>query len=268
MAGQDKNFVLSKGRFYFEQFVETNGVYASAGKGEAYIAQTKEGKINVKSETLDHYDADEGLNVLDEQITTKVDVTGSLMTENITMDVISKFFLANGVTDTAITAASNLSETFTAVPGNYYQLGKSASLPQGARNVTAVTVELTSAPGSAIANANNANYEVDLVTGRLHIKSDSAVLTDGTSFVVKYSVSAGTRSIVVSKDQQIRGALRFVSANPVGGQRDFYMPLVNLSPDGDISLKGGTDWQGIGFKFTALKLNSATERLYVDGRAV
>lgn len=267
MAGQDKNFVLSKGRFYFEQFVNTNGVYASAGKGEVYFAQSKEGKINVKSDTLDHYDSDEGLNVLDEQITTKVDVTGSFSTENITMDVLAKFFLADGVTSTAVTSASNVSETFTAVPGNYYQLGKSVAMPQGARNVTAVTVELASAPGSAIANTNNANYEVDLATGRVHIKPDSAVLTDGTSFVVKYSVSAGTRQIVISKDQQIRGSLRFVSANPVGGQRDFFMPLVNLSPDGDVNLKGGTDWQAIGFKFTALKLDSATERLYVDGRA-
>lgn len=267
MSGLNKNFVLSKGQFFFERFTNTNGVYASTNEGEEYFAQSKEGNINVSSETLDHYDADEGLNVLDEQVTTKVDVTGKFVVENITLAVLAKFFLSDGVQSNVITAASNISETFKAKLGNYIQLGRSEALPQGARNVTSLTVELASAPGTAISNTNNVNYIADLALGRVYLNPSASGITDGTDIVVKYSVSAGTREVVVSKDQQVRGGLRFIARNPVGGQRDFYMPLVNLSPDGDLNLKGGTEWQSVPFKFTALKKDSSTERIYIDGRS-
>jgi hypothetical protein len=262
MSGLNKNFVLSKGKIYFEQFV--NG--ASAGEGEEYFAQTKSGTCNVASETLDHYDADEGLNVLDEQITTKVDVTGKFETENITLAVLAKFFLSDGVSSLAVTSATGTTETFTCKKGRFYQLGKTDSTPSGARNVTITQIALASAPSVALSNTNNAIYTADVALGRIYINPTETAIDEDEDFIVTYNVASGTRDVVVSKDQQIRGALRFISANPVGGQRDFFWPLVNLSPDGDVNLKGGTEWQSLPFKFTALKLG-ALERLYIDGRA-
>ena len=262
MAGANKNYVLGKGRFYFEPFL--NGT--TTGAGEKYIAQTKEGSFSVKADTLDHYDADEGLNVLDEQVTTKVDVTGKFMTENITLDVLADFLLANGVNATVITAATAATSNFVDVKlGRYFQLGKSAALPQGARNVSNVSVKVN-ASTTALANTGNQSFTVDAALGRIFVPANAVGIVDGDDLTVTFDVAAGTREIVVSKDQQLRGALRFVSANPVGGQRDFYFPLVNLSPEGDMNLKG-SDWQSVGFNFTALKLDANTERVYIDGRA-
>lgn len=264
MAGANKNFVLGKGRFYFERFAAG----ATTGAGEEYIAQTREGAFSVSSETLEHYDADEGLNVLDEQVTTQVDVTGNFSVENITLDVLSKFLLADGATSVAVTSATGATSTFNNVKrGRYFQLGKSTALPQGARNVSNVSIALASVPGTPLTNTNNVNWEVDAALGRVFLKADSPAIADDDDIIVTFDVASGTREIVVSKDQQLRGALRFISANPVGGQRDFYFPLVNLSPDGDFALKG-EDWQTVSFNFTALKLDATTERVYIDGRSV
>lgn len=262
MAGANKNYVLGKGRFYFEAFAPG----ASTGAGEELIAQTREGNFSIKSDVLDHYDADEGLNVLDEQVTTKVDVTGKFTTENITLDVMAKFLLANGVDTVTVTAATAATTTYTDVKlGRYFQLGKSSALPQGVRNVSNVTVKVN-ASSTALANTGNQSFTVDAALGRIFVPANAVGIVDGDDLLITYDVAAGTRQMVVSKDQQLRGALRFVSANPVGGQRDFYFPLVNLSPDGDFTLKG-EDWQAVGFNFTALKLDATTERVYIDGRA-
>lgn len=262
MAGANKNYTLGKGRFYFEPFL--NG--ATTGAGEKYVAQTKEGSFSVAAETLDHYDADEGLNVLDEQVTTKVDVKGKFTTEDITLENLADFLLASGVSSTTITSATGATSNFTdVVLGRYLQLGKSTALPQGARNVSNVTIKVNGSP-TAITNVGNVNFTVDAALGRVYIQPTASAIAAGDDLLVTFDVASGTREIVVSKDQQLRGALRFISANPVGGQRDFYFPLVNLAPSGDMNLKG-TDWQSIGFEFTALKLDALTERVYIDGRA-
>lgn len=262
MAGANKNYVLGKGRFFFEPFLPG----ASSGAGEKYVAQTKEGSFTVSADTLDHYDADEGLNVLDDQLTTKVDVAGKFAAENITLDVMADFLLANGITSTTITSGTGVTSAFTDVQlGRYLQLGKTATMPQGARNITNPSIVVNGA-GGPLANVDNVNYTVDLALARVYLQPGATGIAAGDDLVVTFDQSADVRETVISKDQQLRGALRFISANPTGGQRDYYFPLVNLSPDGDFNLKG-SDWQSVSFKFTALKLNALTERVYIDGRA-
>ena len=70
----------------------------------------------------------------------------------------------------------------------------------------------------------------------------------------------------IERGSQATGALRFISSNPTGIQRDYYFPYVKISSDGDYALKGD-DWQSMGFTFEALKL-PGRERVYIDIRAV
>lgn len=263
MSGLNKNYTLGKGKCYFEPFV--NGVSANAG--ELYFSQTTDVGISVKADKLDHYDSDEGLNVLDEQVTVKVDVTGKFTTENITADVVSQFFLNGTVNKSVVTAATAITETFVAKPGRFYQLGRSATMPSGVRGVTVTSVKKgTTALTMAVLPAvqGTADVLVDPELGRIYLNPAITAVVDGDAIDVLYNVAAGNREVVISSSNQIRGALRFISANPVGGQRDFYFPLVNMTPQGDYALKGA-DWQKVGFEFSALKSGNL-ERIYIDGR--
>lgn len=257
MAGTNKNYVLGKGKVYFDP-QRDDGTF----EGEIYLSQTTEFNFTMSGETLDHFDADEGINTLDEQVLTQVSLTGALATDDISMEKLNLFVLGAGKQTVAVASGSNLTANLTNVKlGRFYQIGVSAQFPQGARGITVSQITKGGTPVTA-----SGNYTVDGALGRVYIEPDAAGILEDDDLVVTYSVAAGNRETVVSKDRQVRGALRFVSSNPVGGQRDFYFPLVNMAPDGDYALKG-EEWQSMGFNFTALKKDSTTERVYIDGRA-
>jgi hypothetical protein len=253
----DKNLVRGTGKLYFNPFA----VGTTNPTGEIYLAQSRELSYSLAAETLDHYDADAGMNVLDEQVQTKVDMTGKTSIEHISMENLAIFLQAAGVTTLTNTAGTGLTETFTVKRGRFYQLGATNANPVGARNVTVTAVAIS---GTPVANTNNVNYIANGPLGRLQIVADAPGIADDAVITVTYNVAAGTQTMVISKDQQIRGALRFVSDNPVGDQKDYFFPYVNMQPDGDYALKG-EDWQTMGFNFTALKLGSL-ERVYVTAR--
>lgn len=260
MAGKNQNLTLGKGKVYFEPFDPGTTI----GHGEIYMAQTTEFNYNVATETLDGYDADEGLNVLIEQVTTQVDVTGAMQTQDISMEKINLFLLGQGVQTATVASATGSTQNLTDVKrGRYYQLGVSAGNPAGLPKCTVTGI---TKGGTAVAASGNwVQTAEDIELGRAFILDNAAGIADNDDLEVTFNVAASTRERVISKDQQIRGALRFVSANPTGTNRNFYFPLVNMSPDGDYALKG-TEWMTMGFRFTALKKDSATERVYVDGR--
>jgi hypothetical protein len=261
MAGLHQNLTLGKGKVFFEPFDPGTTI----GHGEIYLAQTTEFSYTVAAETLDGYDADEGINVLLEQALTQVDVTGAMVTQDISMEKINLFLLGQGVQQQVVASATGSTQTLTDVKlGRYYQLGVGPSTPAG---IPGCTVTGITKGGAAVAQSGNyIQTAEDISLGRLFILANAAGVLANDDLVVTFNVAATTRETVVSKDQQIRGALRFVSANAVGTQRNFYFPLVNMSPDGDYALKGN-EWQTMGFAFTALKRDAATERVYVDGRA-
>lgn len=255
MAGAGKNYTLGKGKLYLNIFDEG----LTTGKGEAYFSQTPELSFTVATEKLDHYDSDEGINVLDEQVTTKVDVNGKFKTDNISSDAMG-LFLLSGASVNVVTAAGNaVVDTITAYKGRFYQLGATATNPVGVRSVSNVVVTK-----AGPVTVDPANYTVDAVLGRVMIAENAADVTDGDTLTITYNVAASTRQQTISRDKQVRGSMRFISVNPVGSQRDFFFPLVNITPDGDYSLKGD-QWLEVGFAFAALKLGSL-ERVYADGR--
>jgi hypothetical protein len=186
------------------------------------------------------------------------------MTQDINMEKINLFLLGTGVQTAAVLSATGSTQNLTDVKlGRYYQLGVSSGSPAGLpkATITAVTKNAVAVTGAG----NWAQSAEDIELGRFFIPANAPGIAAGDDLVVTFSVAASTRERVISKDQQIRGALRFISSNPAGTNRNFYFPLVNMAPDGDYALKGD-EWQMMGFRFTALKRDAATERVYVDGR--
>lgn len=256
MAEQGKDYVLGKGKVYFDKFPTGTKL----GTGERYLGNTPELSTSSDKTTLDHFDADAGVNVKDASVTIEDNVTGSLVTDHISLDNVSIFY-GGEVDDQTIPSATAIAETHTAALGRWIQLGKTTARPQGTQKVTTVVVKI----GSTTVLAPT-NYEVNLDLGRIYIEDDAPGITDGATLAITYDQEATTQNVIVASGAEVSGALRFISANPIGPQKDYFWPYVTLTANGDFSLKGD-EWQQIPFSFEVLKLNATTERVYITDRA-
>lgn len=250
-----KNFVLGRGKLYFDQFVTGTETLT----GERYIGSTPTFGLTVTTEKKEHYSAEENLREKDASVTTQIDYMGNFTTDNIDQDNIAMFFLG---TKAVLTQAAQPAEVdnLTVKPGRYYQLGQSPVLITGKRNVTVASV--TNVGGATIFAANT-DFVVDAAMGRIEIL-ETGTIPDDSVIVVTYAVAAYTRNQVVSGSNLIYGALRFIAFNGQGDNQDYYMPKVNLNPNGEYALKG-EDWQQIGFGTEILRRGDAPHIL-VDGR--
>lgn len=263
-----KNYVLGRGRVFLDRFsqavIDAGITSASVGTGERYLGNTPEFSTTSEGENLDHFDSDSGIRVKDSSVQLQLNRTGSFTCDNIDRNNLALMFLGNANTVTQ-TLQSNLTYTVTASRGMFYQLGASPSLPTGLRNITGT---VTCGKGASFATAVPAagNFEVDETLGRVYILPNAADIPDGTQVRFTFSVAASTRDQIISSSNSIYAAIRFVSNNPVGINRDYYMPYVKIAPDGDYNLKGD-DWQTMGFTFEILTKGSL-EAVYIDSRPV
>lgn len=252
MAIEKQNYTLGRGRLYFDD-----------GDGERYIGNTPEFNLSTSTEFLEHYNADEGLRNRDRNIVVQIDYSGSLTTDHISPENLAMLFMGEAAT---LTQAELTGETDTFDEGkayHWYQLGTDDANPAGKRMVSNVSVS-ADPDGTATSATEGDDYELDAERGRLQVLEGGAL--DGVDFEVTYDVDEATRSQVVSGAKQVTGKLRFVSANPEGAgeQRDYFMPAVTLSANGDFALKAEQDWQAIPFSLEIAKTENA-EAIYADG---
>lgn len=246
-----KNYTLGRGRVFFDRYPNNVAITASTqGEGERYIGNTPEFSTTSSSEDLDHYSSEGGVRVKDDSVQLSMDRTGSFVTDNISLENLALYFLGDADKLTAASATGVISTISKAKKGRFYQLGATPTLPQGVRMVSNVVVK--KGVGFATTVTMAGNYEVDETLGRLYIETTSADIPDDTDLQVTFDVAASTSDRVISKTQSIYGAIRFVSDNPKGVNRDYYLPYVKLSPDGDYNLKGD-EWQQIGFSMEILQ---------------
>lgn len=250
-----KQYVVGKGRLYFDQFLP--GTKTSTG--ERYIGNTPELTTSSDEDTLDHYDADSGLNVKDESVTIEQNVTGQMTTDSVDADNVAMLF-GGDIERATIAGATAITETHAAKLGRWIQLGVSDAQPTGARKIVNVVIK----NGAATILIPN-NFEIDLDLGRVYIESDAPGVVADDALIFTYDQEASTRVLIVGKGTEVRGSLRFVSANPIGKQKDYLWPYVKMSANGDFSLKGD-EWQTLPFAFEVLKKDAATARVYIDER--
>lgn len=258
-----KSYVLGKGRVFFDRY--PNGVTIAAttqGEGERYFGNTPEFTTTSSAESLDHFSSEGGLKTKDDSVQLSLDRTGKMTVDNISADNIALFFLGTK-SAVAQTAQTGLITLVTAAQrGRFYQLGVSATDPAGLRNVKNVVVKKGVAFGTTVTAAGN--YQVDTELGRVYVEADAPDI-DNVEIQITFDTDASSREQVVSGSDPIYGALRFVSDNPKGANRDYYFPYVKLAPDGDYALKG-EEWMSIGFTFDILKKADNIQSAYIDGR--
>lgn len=249
------NLVLGRGKLFFDRFTDGTEI----GTGERYLGSTTAFGLTVETEEREHYSSEEGLRVKDLSVTVQVNYTAQYTTETIDPENTAQFFLGTSAILTQGALAAQV-DSLNVNKGRFYQLGKTALLITGKRNVTVTSVTSNPAGTTYVAGTD---YVVQAALGRMEIPLTSAI-ANGAPVLVTYSVAASSRHQVISGSDLIYGALRFISFNGVGDQADYYMPKVALRPNGEFALKG-EDFQAIGFSVEVLKLG-AHPNILQDGR--
>lgn len=256
MSFPDKNYTIGRGRVYFDRFA----VGTLVGTGQRYLGNTPELSLSTTSETLDHFDSDNGVKQKDDSTLLSLTRSGKFTTDHISPQNLALFFL--GVESVVtVTAATAISETISAVKrGRRYQLGVTVANPAGARGLTNVVVKV-----GAVTKVLNTDYTMDTDTGGV-IPLTTGSIVDGDNLTVTYDQNATSYNRVISgSSNTIDGALFYYNTSPKGEKFDYYFPRVALKPDGDYALKGD-EYQKISFSFEALKRDDNTEVLYINGR--
>lgn len=250
---------LGRGKLFFDKFSPGTKTLT----GERYIGNTPEFNLNSESETLDHFNSDEGVRVKDDSVLLQLDRGGSFITDKIDPDNMALFLLGAKSILAQSSATAQVYNITGALQDRYYQIGQDATNKTGFRRLTNVTVQDDA--GTPVVFTLNTDYTIDLERGRLYIVPGGNI-DDGTNLEVGFDRAAVSRSrVVTAASATIEGALRFIAANPKGDNIDFYMPYVQLAPNGDFALKGD-EWQQLPFNVEILKLNDTTESIYADGQ--
>ena len=266
------NLVVGRGRIYFDQLIK--GVY----QGERYLGNTPDFSMSTSVDKLDHFSSDRGLRQKDKSINLETTRSLSLTTDNISVENVALFF-AGKVLSALSTAQTGVKEKVNGgakvMRGRQYQLGVTTDMPMGQGAIKAGSFNIVYADASASISTGSGdistlpgvttlppeNYELDYTTGALWIEDDAPDILGDVQLVVSYDRAASSREIVISSDDVVEGALRFVSDNPEGENMSYYFPKVSIAPDGDYALKGD-DWQQIGFTSDVLVRDCNTQAVY------
>lgn len=252
------NYTLGRGEVYMAT------LDASQAPGDfRYVGNSVEFNLTSETESLEHTNPDEGVNEVDRSVQLSVTRTGTLLLDDIQRENLAAFFLGEiGKRDNTVVAPGAKTRIFDADgvtglvnridDGMWTLLGVTAQNPVGDRNLA------TGANISAAADANGAlagdrelvagtDYEVDLVRGRFRLlaAAKSKHETEAiTSITLSYTVQADMADQVISGSTAISVAIKFFEENPRGEKNDWSLPVVELSPNGDLSLKGD-EWRQV-----------------------
>lgn len=249
-------YTIPRGRVFFNPINIATDEYL----GELYMGNCPSLGLSIETEKAEHYSSETGLREKDASVVLEVKRTGSLTCDNMSGTNVALFL--SGSTGTITQAGASVTdEVIDVIPGRYYQLGLGVSTPVGARKVSAVVVTNSAGTTTYVAGTD---YMLDADRGRLQILATGTIVAG--EIKVDYTKAATTwEGIRSGAAGELLGALRIVSDNATGDQRDFYMPRVSLVPSGEIPvIAEGTDFAQMTFDADVLKPANG-EAIYVDG---
>lgn len=250
---------IAGGAVYFNPKV--NGVL----QGMRKILSTQGFPVNITPTKLASWNNDEGgIGVKENEVVVRTERSATMPTRDVTMETLADLFGADAVTVRSQDSGA-LAETITGVKqGRYYQLGVSASFPTGARNLSALTVEV-----AAVAKVIDVDYTVDLALGLLYIVPGGTI-ADDAEIDVAATKAAVTWDAVISGDRQAAGEMRIVGRNTLGAPIDHFFPNVVLSLNGEYQVKGDPENAGYAQLPIGVEILEDVEggraAIYIDGR--
>lgn len=248
-----RNIVLGSGRIFFDD-----------GTGELYLAETPGFELTVTPESIE-IDSDDGpvaealINV-----TTKVLRNFTLSTKNI-IDAALALFVQGDVSAKTTTVASVTDKPVNGgvavVGGRWYQLGVDSTHPAGIRSIGTVVVKT-----GATTHVAGTAYTLDAALGRIYITPGGTAA--GVILTSDYATTASTWSQIATNNLgSKRGAMRYVADNTAGQNRDIYVPVCVMEPNGSAAFKSRSDAQVLGFNVKVEKPTDGRASIYVNGRA-
>lgn len=238
------NSIYGRGEVRFAPFDDDGNPTA----GQRFIGNVPSLSITSSSEVEDLYSSWGRVSELLASVTTRVERTGDFTTTNISRENLA-LFIAGELDDISQSSETGKTEDIEVSPGLYYQLGVSNSQPTGVVDISDVTVEDA---GGGTTYSEGDDYTVNEDLGYIFITSDSSISAD-TEVTVTYDVGSKSIPIVRSTDKvTLRGSLWYEAENSTGKDRNLFLPNVELSPDGDLSLITESDFLTIGFSMKIL----------------
>lgn len=254
--------LVSAGRAYFAPYVSD-----TFGRHERYLGNSQNLAINVASESVQLFSAENGLDALDDETLISITRAGSLTLANISLDNLALFYVG----DISAVAQSGASVTDEAHDGvqtdRWYQLGVSSSRPQGVQGIESVVV--TNDTGSTTYDVTD-DYLVDADSGRIYIVPTGDISDDDDILVDYDKVASAWDVIDTSSLKQNVGEFRFIQNNAKGANKNYYAPKCVLIPNGDAVLKsvGNVVYATLGFTLGFSNGPNGEAPLYIDGRPV
>lgn len=247
-----ENYVLGRGEIWFKKDGDT--AFRFLGNAPTF-------NINITSEKLEHFRSTKGIREKDRTITLQTNRTANIVAEDINLDNLSMFFLGEtaNVTQALLTAQT---ETFNAVKLGYgYQVGVTTVRPLGLRRLTTPVLK----KGITVLVAGR-DYTIDATRGFLQIL-EGGTLVEGDDVTLEFGVAANTRKQVVSGTDSVTGAMMFIASNAEGGNIDYHMPAVEISPNGEYSLISENALQTLPLTVD-IQTTGNLAAVYLDGQAV
>ena len=252
MAREETELVVGRGEVFFDLF-EPN---TRTGTGERYLGNTTTFQVGRTLETLKRFTSYRGQRVEGEASVISESHSVNFITDHIGMENVGSWFGAQSAVET-LEATNIITETATAHPGRFIQLGTSIR-PFGVRYIENVTVKI----GAVVVPAAT-NYVVESALGRLQILHLAADIETADVLTIDFEWRETVAKVATSKAANLYGALRFISTNPYGPKKHYFFPFVKLTPRGSIDLKGD-EWQQIPFAVEVHRLNANTEQVYFE----
>jgi hypothetical protein len=255
---ENSEFVIPRGISYFDP-EDVSGVLT----GEDDLGNVPSITLNVATEKVDHFSSRTGIREKDASYVVQIDRTGKLTSDNVNASNLARW-LSSSLETVSQTNTAVVDEVITVVPGRYYQLGRSESNPAGYRNISSLVVE---PEGGGTPYVEGEDYEVDLVSARLRVLQAGAIAAGDIQFSCSKVAKTWSR-IKTGAVAELRGALRVISDNAAGENRDYYMPKVVLKPTGDLPVIT-SDTQIVAMEFDLEVLTPTNgSAIYLDDQPV
>lgn len=258
MAASDY-LTLGRGELYFAPFAPGTtipGAYKFLGNCPAF-------NLNVSVETKEHLSSENGVMTEDLSVVISRQIGGGIECDDIKPANLAFFFLGSS-TALTLSAATGLTDILGATEfDGTYQIGATAAKPTGDRELTNVVV--TDTATGVVTYVLDTDYTLDAARGTITFISGGTI-TESDPATVDYDILASTREQVVSGQNQVKGAMWFKANNAAGKDVDYYLPFVQMQPDGDLQMIG-EDFRTMSLTLKVLTLGDQSA-VYADGQAV
>lgn len=256
MPLEQTELVLGRGEVYFDRFLPNT----SSGHGERYIGNTTTFQVSREIERVTVKRSYRGA---------VHEVRGHVISENVEVDVVTDNISTENWLDWAadpVLGQVAYGNDFDVIirdlvvrRGRYYVLSpdqfSNFYFDQAAFRLIDGLLDPWLVAGI--------DYEFDAFRGRVYIRPDSPRVNDGATVRARYYQRPSGTHVIAPNGGEVFGALRFISVNQEGPQRDFFFPMVRLSPQGTIDLKGD-EWQQMRFSAIALRRTPAQALFYIS----